>query len=231
MLPTPDGKFQITLNNKLHISRGHCPLPLLNLIKEQLNFLNSEYIIKKKAGLSTWHTQVYFKVMEEENDDIIIPRGMTGKILRFCKEQKIDFYFLDQREKQPLIEFTSVIKLKDFQETAVEPTRKRDLGILSAPPGTGKTIMGLAIIAEKRQPALIVVHRQQLAEQWKEKIQSFLKIPKHEIGFIGKGESKIGMKITIGMIQSLTKQELEKLRHSFGTILIDECHHIPRRVG
>ena len=226
MLP-PDGKLQITLNNKLHISRGHCPLPLLNLIKEQLNFLNTEYIIKKKAGLNTWNTQPYFKVMEEENGHIIIPRGMTGKVLRFCKDHKIGFNFLDRREKLPSIEFTSIIKLKGFQEIALEATRKRDLGILSAPPGTGKTVMGLAIIAEKRQPALIVVHRQQLAEQWKEKTQSFLKIPKHEIGFIEKGESKIGKKITIGMIQSLTKQELEKLRHSFGIILIDECHHIP----
>ena len=223
----PNGKLQITLNNKLHISRSHCSISLLNLIKEQLNFLNSEYFIKKKAGLNTWNTQVFFKVMEEENGDITIPRGMTGKVLRFCKEQKIDFNFLDQREKLPLIEFTSVIKLKSFQENAVESTRKRDLGILSAPPGTGKTVMGLAIITEKRQPTLIIVHRQQLAEQWRERIQSFLKIPKHEIGFIGKGESKIGKKITIAMIQSLTKQELEKLKHSFGIILIDECHHIP----
>ena len=225
--PTLDGKLQITLNNKLHISRSHCPLTLLNLIKEQLNFLNSEYIIKKKAGLNTWNTPPYFKVMEEENGHIIIPRGMTGKVLRFCKEHKIEFNFLDQREKLPSIEFTSTIKLKGFQETAVEPTRKRDLGILSAPPGTGKTIMGLAIIAEKRQPTLIIVHRQQLAEQWRERIQSFLKIPKHEIGFIGKGESRVGKKVTIGMIQSLTKQELEKLSHCFGIILIDECHHIP----
>jgi superfamily II DNA or RNA helicase len=220
-------KLQISLNNKLHISRNDCPLSLLNLIKEQLNFLNSEYIIKKKAGLNTWNTPAYFKVMEEENGDIIIPRGMTGKVLRFCKEQKIEFDFFDQRVKLPPIELPSIIQLKDFQETAVEPTRKKDLGILSAPPGTGKTIMGLAIIAEKRQPALIIVHRQQLAEQWKESIQTFLKIPKHEIGYIGQGELKIGKKITIAMIQSLTKQELEKLKHSFGIVLIDECHHIP----
>lgn len=49
-----------------------------------------------------------------------------------------------------------------------------------------------------------------------------------EIGKIGDGKSKIGQKITIATIQSLAKEiEKSNFQQNFGTILIDECHHIP----
>jgi superfamily II DNA or RNA helicase len=86
--------------------------------------------------------------------------------------------------------------------------------------------MGLKIVMEKKQPALIIVHRKQLLEQWQERIQAFLGIPKHEIGIIGLGKTKIGKYITIATIQSLSKQ-MEQIRNQFGIILVDECHHIP----
>ena len=107
---------------------------------------------------------------------------------------------------------------------------KKDLGVIVAPPGTGKTVIALKIIAEKSQPALIVVHCKQLADQWIERIQTFLGIPKNEIGIIGQGKISLGKKITIAIIQSLTK-ELEQtdnlLKGAFGTIIVDECHHVP----
>lgn len=103
------------------------------------------------------------------------------------------------------------------------------MGVIVAPPGSGKTVIGLKIVADKQQPALIVVHRKQLMDQWIERIEAFLGIPQHETGKIGKGKSKTGKHITVATIQSLAK-EIEKneaLKNSFGTILIDECHHIP----
>src|SRR5690606_21634603 len=74
--------------------------------------------------------------------------------------------------------------------------------------------------------ALIVVHRKQLLEQWQERVQAFLGIPKQEIGIIGQGKAKIGKQITIATIQSLPKQ-IEQIHSHFGIILVDECHHIP----
>jgi len=48
------------------------------------------------------------------------------------------------------------------------------MGVIVAPPGSGKTIVGLSIIAQKKQPVLIIVHRRQLLGQWIQRIQSFL---------------------------------------------------------
>ena len=108
---------------------------------------------------------------------------------------------------------------------------KKDIGVIVAPPGSGKTVIALKIIADRQQPTLIIVHRKQLAEQWLERIETFLGIPKHQIGKIGQGKNKPGKQITVATIQSLAK-ELQKPEHnelvnSFGTIILDECHHIP----
>ena len=74
-----------------------------------------------------------------------------------------------------------------------------------APPGSGKTIVALKIISKKQQPTLIIVHRKQFVEQWIERIETFPGIAKIEIGKIGEGKNKVGKKITVATIQSLSK--------------------------
>jgi len=90
--------------------------------------------------------------------------------------------------------------------------------------------MALAIAVNKRQPALIIVHRRQLFDQWIERIQSFLGIAEAFIGKIAPGQQKIGTHITVAMIQSLaTIDTTSDVFNSFGLIIIDECHHIPAK--
>ncbi|MDF1551252.1 MAG: DEAD/DEAH box helicase family protein, partial [Bacteroidales bacterium] len=224
------GKLTIRLNNNVQISRKNIPLLLISFLKDELNFVNTAYVIKKKMGKNTWGTEYYFKCIEETENDVIIPRGSVGKLLRFCKENKIEYEFLDERQKKSPVSFSCDIHLRDYQMPAIEAATKKDIGVIVAPPGTGKTVIALKIIVEKQQPALIIVHRKQLADQWIERIQTFLGIPKNEIGAIGQGKTKPGKKITIAMIQSLRK-ELAKpdslFQNAFGTIIVDECHHVP----
>jgi superfamily II DNA or RNA helicase len=228
-LPIPknnNGKLTILLQQNIRFQRDGLTSPLIHFLKEEINFANSEFFIKKKSGKNTFGTERYFKLVEETENEIIIPRGFIGKLLRFCKEQKIDFEFQDYRKLKEIINFSFHATLRTHQNKAVESVSKKDFGVIVAPPGSGKTIIGLKIISEKKQPALIVVHRIQLLEQWQERVQAFLGISKHEIGIIGKGKAKIGKQITIATIQSLPKQ-MEQFQNQFGTILVDECHHIP----
>ncbi|MCD4745421.1 MAG: DEAD/DEAH box helicase [Bacteroidales bacterium] len=228
---TKSGKLQITLSNSVRLNQsGMTPL-LVNFLKEELNFANSEYFIKKKIGRNTWGTERYFRFIEETENEVIVPRGFVGRLLRYCKQEKIDFEFLDERNKHRAINFSANLSLRSHQNKAIEATSKKNFGVITAPPGSGKTVIGLKIIAEKQQPALIIVHRKQLLEQWVERIQAFLGIPKNEIGRIGQGKAKLGKGITVAMIQSLgkrlEKQEIADIHKRFGTIIIDECHHIP----
>ena len=228
-LPIPknhNGKLSITLQQNIRIQRDGLTIPLVNFLKEELNFANSEFFIKKKSGKNTFGTERYFKLVEEAENEVIIPRGFIGKLLRFCKEQNLDFDFQDNRKLKEEISYSFNANLRSHQEKVIEAISKKDFGVIVAPPGSGKTIVGLKVIADKKQPALIVVHRKQLLEQWQERVQAFLGISKHEIGIIGQGKVKIGEQITIATIQSLPKQ-IEQIQNQFGTILVDECHHIP----
>jgi hypothetical protein len=200
------GKLNISLKNNVKLSRiGLTPI-LINFLKEELNFANSEFFIKKKLGRNTFKTTRYFKLVEESECEIFIPRGSIGKLLRFCKESKIEFEFVDERKLSPSISYAFNASLRNHQIVVIESVSKKDFGVIVAPPGSGKTVIGLKIIADKRQPALIIVHRKQLLEQWTERIEAFLGIPKRDIGIIGQGKSKIGKQITVATIQSLPKQ-------------------------
>ncbi len=224
-------KLIVRLSNTVSVNRSALSIRLINFLREELNFVNTEFVIKKRIGKNTWGLQRYFRFVEEQRNEVIIPRGSIGKLLRFCKDNKIEYQFEDERRRIGTVSFVSTIRLKEYQKVAFEACSKKDFGVIVAPPGSGKTIIGLAIIAEKKQPALIIVHRKQLADQWIERIESFLGIPKKDIGKVGQGKIKIGKLITVGMIQSLTKSlqsdEMVKLEHAFGTIIIDECHHVP----
>lgn len=221
-----NGKLSIYLNNNVRLSRAGLTSTLINFLKEELNFANSEFFIKKKSGRNTFETTRYFKLVEETESEIFIPRGFIGKLLRFCKESQIEFEFQDNRKLEPSIPFVFNASLRNHQLGVIEAVSKKDFGVIVAPPGSGKTVIGLKIIADKRQPALIIVHRKQLLEQWTERIEAFLGIPKRDIGVIGQGKTKIGKEITVATIQSLPKQ-IESVQNQFGTIIVDECHHVP----
>ncbi|MBC5837634.1 DEAD/DEAH box helicase [Flavobacterium muglaense] len=224
-------KLTIRLANVVKINRNAIPTPLINFLKEELNFINTHFLIKKKMGKSTFGTERYFKLVEETENEVIIPRGFTGKIIRFCRANNIEYDFKDERKKSKEVSFLFNAQLREHQQIVIDTIAKKDLGVIVAPPGSGKTIVGLKIIAEKKQPALIITHRKQIADQWIERIETFLGIPKNEIGKIGQGKTKIGKQITVAMIQSLSKElekpDGEKLLNAFGTIILDECHHIP----
>jgi len=168
--------------------------------------------------------------LNEKDGLVFLPRGFAGKLINHCKEHSISYQFEDKRVKLEPVQFKSTISLDEHQRKAVEATNTKDFGVIVAPPGAGKTIIGLHMIAVRRQPTLIIVHRKQLFDQWIERIQSFLGIPKFRIGKIEGGKCEIGSELTVAMIQSLQSENIpEKIYHSFGTILVDECHHIPAK--
>jgi superfamily II DNA or RNA helicase len=103
-------------------------------------------------------------------------------------------------------------KLRDYQQPIVDNIIKHLIknqsGLASLYTGWGKTCAALYISSIIKRKTLIIVHTDNLLEQWKERIKEFLN---EEIGII-KGpiidiENK---KIVVGMIQSISQKDYEK---------------------
>ena len=217
----------ITLKNNIQLNRNAIPQTLFNFIKEELNFLNTEFIIKKNSGRNTFGTERYFRFIEEQGSNILLPKGFIGKAIRFCRDNSIAYNFIDQRKLNIPVSYSFQANLRPYQQFSMEAIYKKEMGVIVAPPGSGKTVIALKIVAEKQQPAWIIVHRKQLALQWMERIEAFLGIAQKDIGKIGQGKISPGKQITVATIQSLAKADFQNLPDIFGLIIVDECHHIP----
>ena len=226
-----DSKFEleILINSEIYLKRVQLNERLIEFLRDNLNFLNSDYFVKKRLGKTAYNVEKYFKLIKETPDGIIIPRGFASSLVHFCHVENIPIKVIDERCKHEEIEINSKIELLPHQKDVLERTHVKDFGVIVSPPGSGKTIIGLELIAQKKQPTLILVHRKQLFDQWIDRIQNFLCIPKKQIGQICNQKDTKGKEITVAMIQSLSRGNHSELRNQFGMVIVDECHHIPAK--
>ncbi|MFY7943832.1 MAG: TOTE conflict system archaeo-eukaryotic primase domain-containing protein, partial [Crocinitomicaceae bacterium] len=115
-----NGKLIIRLNNEIRIFRDGMITPLINFLKEELNFASTEFIIKKKIGKNTFGTDRYFKFVKETENEVIVPRGFIGKLIRFCRENGIEHDFVDERKKLKGIPLIFNAKLREHQQIVVD---------------------------------------------------------------------------------------------------------------
>jgi superfamily II DNA or RNA helicase len=83
------------------------------------------------------------------------------------------------------------------------------------------------LIAERGVNTLVLVHRQQLLDQWIERLSAFLGIPPKSIGRIGAGRDRPTGSLDVAIIQSLVRKgEVDDRVASYGQVIVDECHHL-----
>ena len=117
--------------------------------------------------------------------------------------------------------------LRDEQAEAVRQILKHDDGILCAPTAFGKTVVASKLIAERKVSTLVLLHRQQLLDQWRERLAMFLDIPVKSIGQIAAGKATRTGSIDVALLQSLhRKGEVKDFVTEYGQVIVDECHHI-----
>jgi superfamily II DNA or RNA helicase len=219
----------IKIDNRIHLSPvDEIPKETLYRIKERLTFDNPQFIENEHRGFSNWNTPREIFGYRIEANTLIAPRGFTGSLISILEKNDVDYKLQDCRRLLEPIDFQFQGELHKFQQDALETILKKDFGTLSAPTGSGKTIMALAAIADRRQPALIIVHSRELLEQWAVSINTFLDVPIKEIGVIGGGQFRIGKKITIALVQSLYKCASDVAPH-IGHLIVDEVHRCPSR--
>jgi superfamily II DNA or RNA helicase len=201
---------------------------IINEIKEPLTLVNPDYIEKKKRNRWIGQTQRELHNYEETDSGVIVPRGFLPQSISIAKQAGERFQFIDRLRVLPEVNFQFYGILRPFQGQAVKAMLARDIGTLTAPTGSGKTVIALSSIAQRKQPVLIITHTKELLHQWIDRIHQFLGIPIDEIGIIGDGKKRIGKQITVALVQSLYKCASEVAPY-IGFLIVDECHRTPSR--
>lgn len=220
--------IEIQISSQVSIPIAGFPPSLITKLKRCATFPNPRFYELQRMRMPTYpHPRFIFSGELRENE-IVLPRGLIEKAMKILHKAGVTVSVLDKRLKKKRFQLSFQGQLTAVQQNAVSEMICHDIGVLVAPPGAGKTVMGCALIAHHRVPTLILVHRQPLAVQWKEQLHTYLGLGSKEIGsFTGTKKKHSGI-VDIAMLQSLARsQDLSDIRMRYGQVIIDECHHIP----
>ena len=200
----------------MKLTRSGCVVPDTSEIKKELTvrpIVNADFGVAPPS----------FKVFRKAKSGLCVPR--------YYAEEKFGKLVEDIRPKPEKIKISFKGKLRDetHQNEALSKAIEAGHGILSLPCGFGKTTVSLAIACKLGYRTMIVVHKEFLANQWKERIQQFC--PGASIGIVRQNKKEVNCDFVIAMLQSLSLKEYSfEDFDSIGTLIVDEAHHICAKV-
>ena len=221
--------MEITITNKIRIK--NCPAAIQEALIERLKIENPKYTEAVARGRYIGKLKPFIYNFDILPDDSIrIPRGMRLELLDMI-DSSTEYTIVDGRSNHGYNDIdSSIISYRPYQERAVAAMYQADEGLVVAPAGSGKTVMGLSAVPLYGQPCLWLTHTRALALQALDRIKQFLPgLKDDDVGLLGDGKWKAGKWITVGLIPTLVRrpQEVHYMRNDFGLVILDEAHHCP----
>lgn len=213
--------------NLLYVEKQGLPPAMLNRLLRSAAFQNPEFYKAQAMRLPTYAKPRVIACGQDFPKYVAVPRGCLMDVMTLLRTHHIRPEVQDERFLGVPVEVEFDGQLRPVQEDAVRQIADHDEGILSAPTAFGKTAVAAWLIAKRRVNTLILVHRQQLLDQWQERLAMFLKVPSLSIGQVGGGKMHRTGCIDVAVIQSLYQKEAVKdFVAEYGQVIVDECHHI-----
>lgn len=209
---------------------GWLPFHVWHDLKKRLSFTNPAWIENEKYGYWQGNTPQILSYIRREKKGLVCvtPRGFTGRLIKCLMSHHLRYTLDDQTRQCPRVWFSFKGRLHPYQQKAVQTLLGKRFGVLESPTGSGKTVMGLYLIAQRAQPALVICHTKELLYQWRDRAAEFLSLPPEEIGLIGDGKKTIGPRLTVGIVNTVHKRAPALCEH-VGHLIVDECHRTPSR--
>lgn len=223
-LPSP---VRIVQGQRLFVVREGLPGPFLNELPRLAAFQNPEFYKKQALRLSTHATPRVITCAEESERHLGLPRGCQDDLIRLVQEWGAAPQVVDERATGDRIDVSFQGTLTPTQERAASAMLSSETGMLVAPPGIGKTVLGAYLIAQRKVRTLVLVHRKPLLDQWTSQLSAFLGQPRKAIGVLGGGRRRPSALVDVAMLQSLVRKgKVADVVAEYGHVVVDECHHV-----
>lgn len=221
------GEVTVTLSKGLAVETEGLPSGLIARLKRLATFANPKYFEAQRLRFSTWKIPRYICCADLEGGNVLLPRGLLAACTNAIAEAGAAARLVDIRVSHGKKRLSFKGSLRKDQGEAVDALVKAGSGVLVAPPGSGKTVIACGLIAKHKLPTLILVHRKQLAEQWRSRLLEFLGLDKKKVGTLAQGGKRATRVVDIAMIQTLARGKGLGDIVDYGLVVIDECHHVP----
>ncbi len=224
--PTPAPIIHARLGARIRLEQVELTPSLAAGLRHAASTRNPVFHERQRMRASIWKIPRFLFSFDETIDGgLILPRGFITKVASFAEQAGSRLEITDERSAgtAQYISFTG--RLTSPQREAVAQLARHELGILVAPPGSGKTVVACALIAELGTSTLILVDRKTLADQWRGRVSEFLGV---KPGQLGAGRSKLRGAVDIATLQTLSRRsDVGELTAGYGLVVADECHHVP----
>ena len=216
--------IKVILKDMVYIDKANLDGVVKNSFRRLATFANPEFYKKQKLRMSVYNVPMVIDCSKEDEKYLKLPRGTYDYLESLCNVNNIEIISKDERFVGNKIEVKFNGSLREEQQIAIDHMLKYDNGILCAPTGFGKTVIGCKLIAERKVNTLILVNKIQLLNQWKDRIKEFLDVK--EVGEISSKKKNITNVIDVVSIKSLWNNgNVLDIAKNYGMIIIDECHH------
>ena len=216
--------IKVILKDMVYIDKANLDGVVKNSFRRLATFANPEFYKKQKLRMSVYNVPMVIDCSKEDEKYLKLPRGTYNYLESLCNVNNIEIISKDERFVGNKIEVKFNGSLREEQQIAIDHMLKYDNGILCAPTGFGKTVIGCKLIAERKVNTLILVNKIQLLNQWKDRIKEFLDVK--EVGEISSKKKNITNVIDVVSIKSLWNNgNVLDIAKNYGMIIIDECHH------
>ena len=227
--PLP-GTLELVLGDQIYIAKEQLPPGLRNRLLRLAAFQNPDFYRAQAMRLPTFGKPRIIHCAEDGPKYLALPRGCLGEIQALLASLGIEAPLRDERFAGTPIEVRFHGELRPEQQLAANALAAHDIGVLAATTAFGKTVVAAWLIARRSVNTLVLVHRQQLLEQWVERLASFLGVPTKSIGRLGGGRKKLTGGIDVALMQSLVRKGVvHDCMGTYGHVVVDECHHLPAR--